>query len=75
VLITLFGAVLGVAVVIFFGVALMKSDAFQGLDVINVSWLGQGLVLILAFIAGVIAAWRPARRAARVDMLQAIVTE
>jgi putative ABC transport system permease protein len=75
VLITLFGAVLGVAVGIFFGVALMKSNAFAGLDIINVAWVSQIFVLVFAFIAGVIAAWRPARRAARVDMLQAIVTE
>jgi putative ABC transport system permease protein len=32
-------------------------------------------VLLVGALAGVLAGWRPARRAARLDVLQAIATE
>ena len=75
VLITVFGALLGCVVGIFFGIALVRAFASQGVDVLDVSIGRQVEYVIVAFVAGLIAAIWPARRAARVDMLQAIATE
>jgi putative ABC transport system permease protein len=75
VLITVFGAILGCAVGIFFGVALVRAFASQGVDVLNISIGRQVAYVIVAFFAGLLAAIWPARRASRVDLLQAIATE
>jgi ABC-type lipoprotein release transport system permease subunit len=75
VLITVFGAILGCAVGIFFGVSLVRAFASQGVDVLNLSIGRQITYVIVAFFAGLLAAIWPARRAARVDLLQAIATE
>ncbi|HET9050871.1 MAG TPA: FtsX-like permease family protein [Candidatus Dormibacteraeota bacterium] len=75
VLITVFGALLGCVVGIFFGIALVRAFASQGVDVLSLG-LGQQIgYVVVAFVAGLVAAIWPARRAARVDMLRAIVTE
>ena len=75
VLITVFGALLGCVVGICFGVALVRAFASQGVDVINIALPQQITYVVYAFFAGLAAAIWPARRAARVDMLQAIATE
>jgi putative ABC transport system permease protein len=75
VLVTVFGAILGCAVGIFFGVVLVRAFASQGVDVLNLSLGRQAVYLVVAFFAGLLAAIWPARRASRVDMLQAITTE
>lgn len=75
VLITVFGALLGCVVGTCFGIALVRAFASQGVDVLNVALGRQVSYLLVAFLAGMGAAIWPARRAARVDMLQAITTE
>jgi putative ABC transport system permease protein len=75
VLVTVFGALLGCVVGIFFGVALVRAFASSGVDVLNLSIGRQIIYVVVAFFAGLLAAIWPARRAARVDMLQAITTE
>jgi putative ABC transport system permease protein len=75
VLITVFGAVLGCVVGLFFGIALVRAFASQGVDVLDVAGDRQVIYVVVAFFAGLLAAIWPARRAARVDMLQAITTE
>jgi putative ABC transport system permease protein len=75
VLITVFGALLGCVVGLFFGIALVRAFASQGVDVLNISLGRQIEYVIVAFFAGLLAAIWPARRASRVDMLQAIATE
>jgi putative ABC transport system permease protein len=47
----------------------------QGLEVISVPGGQLALYLGLALVIGVLAAVFPARRAARLDVLQAIATE
>ena len=75
VVIALLGAALGVVLGVVFGVALMYSLRDQGLEVISVP-IGQLVVfLVVAVVLGVLAAVLPARRAARLDVLQAISTE
>ncbi|HET6651934.1 MAG TPA: FtsX-like permease family protein, partial [Nocardioides sp.] len=75
IVIAVLGAVLGVGMGIVFGLALMTSLADDGLEVITVpGWQLAGYVLAAGFV-GVLAAVFPARRAARLDVLQAIATE
>ena len=75
VVIALLGAVLGVAMGIFFGVVLMRALRDEGLEVISVPWDQLAVFLVLSLVIGVLAAVLPARRAARLDVLQAISTD
>ena len=75
VVVAVLGAVLGVAMGIVFGIALQRSIADQGIDVLSIPWLRLALFVLLAALAGVLAAVLPARRAARLDVLEAIGTE
>jgi len=75
IVIAVLGAVLGVGMGLVFGLALMASLADDGLEVIAVpGWQLVGYV-VAAGLVGVLAAWFPARRAARLDVLRAIATE
>jgi putative ABC transport system permease protein len=75
VIIAVFGALLGIAVGIFFGWAMVQALKDQGITVLAFP-VGQLLLyVVLAGIAGVLAALLPARRAARLDVLRAITTE
>ena len=75
VLIAVFGAVLGAAVGIFFGWAMVHALKSQGITALTVP-VGQLVIyVVIAGIFGVLAAVWPARRAARLDVLQAIATE
>jgi putative ABC transport system permease protein len=47
----------------------------EGLNTFTVPVLSLVVVVVLAALAGVVAAVLPARRAARLDVLRAIVTE
>ncbi|HEY6379947.1 MAG TPA: FtsX-like permease family protein [Candidatus Dormibacteraeota bacterium] len=75
VLITVFGTLLGLAVGLFFGAALVKAFASQGVDTLSFAFGQQLIYVLIAVVAGFIAAIMPARRASRVNMLEAIVTE
>ncbi|MCW2814741.1 MAG: hypothetical protein JWN84_2196 [Nocardioides sp.] len=75
VVIAVLGAVLGVVQGIGFGVALMYAVRDEGLDVISVPAEQLALFLALGVVIGVVAAILPARRAARLDVLQAIATD
>jgi putative ABC transport system permease protein len=65
----------GVAMGIVFGVALQRAIADEGVDVLAIPWLQLAVFVALAAVAGVLAAVLPARRAAQLDVLQAIGTE
>ncbi|QNN53816.1 ABC transporter permease [Nocardioides mesophilus] len=75
VVIAVLGAVLGVGMGIVFGVALMSSLRDDGLEVLVVPGWQLLLYVVAAGLVGVLAAVLPARRAARLDVLQAIATE
>ncbi|MDQ4055642.1 MAG: FtsX-like permease family protein [Actinomycetota bacterium] len=75
VVISVLGAVLGVILGITFGVVLMAALRDQGLEVIRVPALQIVVFLVLAALVGCLAAVFPARRAARLDVLEAIATE
>ena len=72
-LVALFGAVLGVTIGIVFGwgvVEAMPSDAFGGS--VAIPYMSIVRVVVIATAATLVAAWLPARRAGRLDVLEAI---
>jgi putative ABC transport system permease protein len=75
VIIALQGTVLGLVVGVFFGWALVRAQRSQGLSVFSVPWLTLLIIILLAGLAGVVAAILPSRRAAKLNVLRAIVTE
>jgi putative ABC transport system permease protein len=74
VLIALFGTALGVIIGVAFGSAVMLALADQGLGAVVVPVGSLVLVALLAALCGVLAAVLPARRASRLDVLDAIAT-
>ena len=75
VIIALQGTLLGLLVGIFFGWALVRAQKSQGITVFSLPYLTLVIVILLAGLAGVAAAILPSRRAAKLNILQAIVTE
>lgn len=71
-IISVFGAVLGVAVGSIFGWALTKALASQGINTFAYPVPTIVLVIIVGIVLGILAAVFPARRAARMDVLRAI---
>ena len=72
--IALFGAVLGLAVGIGFGLALVYALADEGINVVVIPVPALAVIAGLAVLAGVGASLLPSRRAARVDVLTALGT-
>ncbi|GIG56298.1 ABC transporter [Longispora fulva] len=75
VVISVFGALLGLAVGTGLGVAVVRALKGQGFDVLSVPWTRMLLFLGLSVVVGLFAAILPAIRAARVNVLQAISYE
>jgi putative ABC transport system permease protein len=75
VIIALLGAVNGLAIGLFFGWSVVRALHDQGITRFAIA-PGQ-LVVVVVIITGlsVVAAWLPARRAAKLDVLRAISTE
>jgi putative ABC transport system permease protein len=75
VIIAVLGAVLGLALGVFFGWAMSRALASQGFGEFSVPGGQLVLYVLLAGVAGILAAILPGRRAARVDVLRAIAAE
>ena len=75
VIIALLGTLLGLVVGVFFGWALVQALSDEGIDRLRIPFGTLAFVVVLAGLAGVVAAILPARRAARLDVLRAIVTD
>jgi putative ABC transport system permease protein len=74
--VALFGTVGGLGLGTFLGWAMVRTvEAIEGLGTFAVPAGQLGVVVALGAIVGVVAAARPARRAARLDVLRAIATE
>ncbi|MEP7090542.1 MAG: FtsX-like permease family protein, partial [Nocardioidaceae bacterium] len=75
VIVAVLGAVLGVGMGLVFGITLQRAIADQGINVLSIPWIQLVVFVVLAALAGVLAAVLPARRAARLDVLDAIGAE
>jgi putative ABC transport system permease protein len=75
VIIALQGAALGLVVGMFFGWALVTAMREQGFNTLRFPLVSLVTIMVLAALAGVLAAVFPARRAAKLDVLRAIETE
>jgi putative ABC transport system permease protein len=75
VIIALQGTVLGLLIGVFFGWALVLAMRSQGITTFSVPLASLAIVVLLAALAGAAAAFLPSRRAAKLNILRAIVTE
>jgi putative ABC transport system permease protein len=75
VVISLFGTLAGVAVGVLLGWSLVKGAASDsGIGVFSAPISRMIVIVVLGGLVGILAGLRPARRAARIDVLQAIAT-
>jgi len=75
VIIAVIGAVLGLVVGAFFGWALVTALDSEGITELDIPGGQLAAYMVIAALAGVLAALPPARRAARLNVLRAISTE
>ncbi|MEP7059400.1 MAG: FtsX-like permease family protein [Actinomycetota bacterium] len=75
VVIALIGAILGLIVGVAFGWAMQRALADQGVSRLSVPFGQLLIMLVIAALLGVVAAIWPARKAAKIDVLQAISYE
>lgn len=73
--IAVLGAVLGVVMGILFGVVLQRAVQDEGITDLAIPWARLAIFVGLSALVGVLAAVLPARRAARLNVLNAISTE
>ncbi len=72
VIIAVFGALLGVILGIFFAWAILRSLEDQGFKAFSIPLIQVGIYLVLAALAGVVAAIGPSFKASRMNILKAI---
>lgn len=75
VLIAVLGGVLGLAVGVVFGWALQRSLADLGIDRLTIPVGRLAVYLVITALVGLLAAWWPAWRASKTDVLRAIAYE
>ena len=75
VVVAVYGAVLGTAVGICFGIAITEALRREGVTNLTLPFIRMAVFVVLAALAGVVAAIWPARRAAGLDVLSAIAAE
>jgi putative ABC transport system permease protein len=73
-IVSLFGAVVGVVVGSLLGAALAYAVPDTIIDGVALPFSQIPLVVVFALLAGITAAWYPARKAAKMDVLDAIAT-
>ncbi|AXK33363.1 ABC transporter permease [Streptomyces armeniacus] len=74
VVISTFGAVLGLAVGVVLAWSIQNAAAAEGMKVLSIPVAQLGLYVLTAALIGVVAALWPARRASNMDVLDAIAT-
>lgn len=75
VVIAVFGGLLGLVVGSAFGVAIQRALVSEGVTELQFPVIRMVVFVVLAALAGVLAAWLPARRGSRLNVLSAIATE
>lgn len=73
--ITLLGAVLGAILGVVLGFIGQEALKDQGISELSIPYLTLVVVIAVAALVGVLAAWWPSHRAARLNVLQAVTTE
>ncbi len=73
--ISTFGALLGLVLGVGLGYALMRTLRDQGVSTLALPFRSLAVMVVLVAIAGVVASVYPARRAARLNVLQAIASD
>jgi len=73
IIVALIGGAVGLVLGIFLGIVVV--ERVPSLTTLSVPWTSLVILLVLAAVAGAIAAIFPARRAARLDVLKAIQTD
>lgn len=74
VIVSLLGAVLGLVLGVGFGWAVLQADALN-IASLTIPWTQLGVAVMVAGLAGLLAGLLPARRAARLNVLDALRTE
>ena len=69
------GTVLGLLIGLFFGWALVTALEDQGVDQFSAPVSNLVVLVSLAWLAGVVAAILPSRRAAKINILRAVASE
>ena len=72
---SLFGAVEGLLLGVGIGVALVSTERAQGIISTAVPVPQLLIIAVMAALAGILAAWAPSRRAARLDILRAVTAD
>lgn len=75
VIVSVFGALVGIVVGLFLGIVLSIAVPDNIVGGITMPWANLVTVVIGAVLAGLLAAWWPARKGARMNVLEAIATE
>ncbi|GAA2065607.1 ABC transporter permease [Streptomyces albiaxialis] len=75
VLVAAFGTLGGLGLGGFLGWALVKATDSRGISAFTLPPVQLTVVALVGIAAGLVAGWRPARRAARLDVLRAIAAE
>jgi putative ABC transport system permease protein len=75
VIVALFGALMGVAIGVFLGWAVVQALGDVGLGTFSIPWGQIGILVLVAGFAGIIAAIYPSWKASRIDVLDAIAYE
>jgi putative ABC transport system permease protein len=75
VIVALLGGVVGIGIGLFWGWAFTYALKSQGVTQFRIPGVQLAIFLVVAALAGVVAAWFPARRAAGLDVLDAIAVE
>lgn len=75
VIIAVQGTVLGLAIGLFFGWALVGALEDEGLTVFRVPYGSLSIIVALAAVAGMVAAIGPSRRAAKLNVLKAVTSD
>jgi putative ABC transport system permease protein len=72
IMVSLFGSLLGIALGILFGIAGVRAIPDSVIDQVAIPWTTLVVIVVMAGLIGVLAAYLPARRAAKLNPLDAI---
>ncbi len=73
-IVCIFGAALGLALGVLFAWAAISAIPGEIISTVSIPWVLMGIILAVSAVIGVLAAFLPARRAAQLDVLEAIST-